>query len=97
MGQVSDDTLSVRDFLGQPSDEHVLIEHECEHFRGVLQAIEHLDISPMWETEPGEAAALATPCRRSEKVVARDHFSAPPTSFAITFSAGPPRTGKLSS
>ena len=42
MGQVSDDTSSVRDFLSQPADEPVVIQHECEHFRGLLLAIQHL-------------------------------------------------------
>ena len=43
MGQVSDDTISVRDFLSQPADEPVVIQHECGHFRGVLLALQHLD------------------------------------------------------
>jgi hypothetical protein len=46
MGQVSDDVSSVREFLAQDAEEYVVIQHECEHYRGLLQAIQHLDMTP---------------------------------------------------
>jgi hypothetical protein len=41
-GQVSDDAASLREFLAQPADEHVVIQAEGARFRGLLLAIEYV-------------------------------------------------------
>ncbi|MDP9822841.1 hypothetical protein [Nocardioides massiliensis] len=68
MGQVSDDTASVRAFLDEPTDEYVSIVHECAHLRGVLQAIEHLDLNPVPPaTEPGDTDTHTISCHRRRR------------------------------
>jgi len=62
MGQVSDDTASVRAFLNDAPDEHVVVQHESEHLRGVLQAIEHLDLYPYQAPDASDRTSTESSC-----------------------------------
>jgi hypothetical protein len=44
VGQLSDDVASVRDFVGQPAGELVVIWHEVGHLAGILRRLAALDL-----------------------------------------------------